>query len=141
MQLIVKLIRRYKYLEKSLEEELNKIVVFLKGFRPEERVKLAKLTALLISGGQITVPVTVLNSTLQDHLVKDGIASEFLVIVLQTWLVEKDPTTVWTSLRKAQVDSKIMVGSIALLEIQLRCTHELRSIIEFVKTNIVLEHV
>lgn len=110
MQLIVKLIRRYKYLEKSLEEELNKIVVFLKGFRPEERVKLAKLTALLISGGQITVPVTVLNSTLQDHLVKDGIASEFLVIVLQTWLVEKDPTTVWTSLRKAQVDSKIMVG-------------------------------
>lgn len=104
------MIRRYKYLEKSLEEELNKIVAFLKGFKAEERVKLANLVALLFSGAQISLPVTVLNAALQDHLVKDGIASEFLISVLQTWMAEKDATTVWTALRKAQVDSKIMVS-------------------------------
>lgn len=106
-QVIIKLIRRYKYLEKTLEEEFNKIVVFLKAFTPEERLKLAKLTATLISGGHI--PTQVLNATLQDHLVKDGIASEFLINVLKTWQTEKDAGTVWAAIRKSNLDSKLLV--------------------------------
>jgi hypothetical protein len=107
-QVIVKLIRRYKYLEKTLEEEYNKIVVFLKAFSSEERIKLAKLAAILISGGQI--PTHILNATLQDHLVKDGIASEFLINVLKTWQNEKDATTVWTALRKSNLEAKLLVS-------------------------------
>lgn len=83
--MIVKLIRRYKYMEKTLEDHFKKIIVFLKGFTPEERVKLANLTAILISGGQ--VPPSVLTSALQDHFVKEGIALDFLVVVLRTWLL------------------------------------------------------
>ncbi|RWS27751.1 hypothetical protein B4U80_09052 [Leptotrombidium deliense] len=107
-QVILKLIRRYMYLEKTLEEEFKKIIKFLKGFSAEDRLKLAKLTAILISGGQ--VPAHVLTSALQDHFVKDGIAIDFLVTVLQTWLntPDKDAATVWTSLKKAGLDHKVM---------------------------------
>ncbi|RWS07934.1 hypothetical protein B4U79_00739, partial [Dinothrombium tinctorium] len=105
-QIIVKLTRRYMYLEKTLEDEFKKIIKFLKGFSPEDRLKLAKLTAILISGGQ--VPATVLTSALQDHFVKDGIAIDFLVAVLQTWVNEKDATTVWATLKKAGLDNKVM---------------------------------
>lgn len=40
--------RRYKYLEKMFEEEMKKVLVFIKGFTPIERVKLARMTALWI---------------------------------------------------------------------------------------------
>lgn len=106
-QVITKLIRRYKYLEKTLEEDINKIIVFLKAFTSDERLKLAKLCAILIAGGQI--PPQILNSTLQDHLVKDGIAADFLINVLKIWQNDKDANTVWTALRKMNLDSKLLV--------------------------------
>lgn len=46
--------RRYKYLEKMFEEEMKKVLVFIKGFQPEERIKLARMTALWIGKIQIT---------------------------------------------------------------------------------------
>lgn len=105
-QLITKLIRRYKYLEKTLEEEFKKVLMFLKGFSPENRQKLARVLAVLLAGGQ--VPASVLQSALQDHLVKDGLALQFLLDVLHTWLDERDPTTLWAVLRKAGLDSRLM---------------------------------
>lgn len=51
-QVFVKLMRRYKYLEKMFEEEMKKVLVYLKGFDPEQRIKLARMTALWI-GEQI----------------------------------------------------------------------------------------
>jgi len=104
-QVIVKLIRRYKYLEKTLEEEFKKVFMFLKGFTIDQRQKLAKVTAILLAGGQISP--NVLSKVLQDHLVKDGIALEFIIEVFKTWLGEKDSTAVWTSLRKAGLDSRL----------------------------------
>jgi len=103
---VVKLIRRYKYLEKTLDEEFKKIFKFLKGFSPEERNKLAKFSGLLIAGG--LVPPTVLASAKEDVIVKDGVAGDFLVVVLQIWLAEKDAPTVWSSMKKAGLDQKIM---------------------------------
>lgn len=50
--------RRYKYLEKMFEEEMKKVLVFIKGFSESERIKLARMTALWISNG--SVPPTVL---------------------------------------------------------------------------------
>ncbi|XP_077563548.1 basic leucine zipper and W2 domain-containing protein kra [Haemaphysalis longicornis] len=105
-QLITKLIRRYKYLEKTLEEEFKKVLMFLKGFSPENRQKLARVLAVLIAGGQVSAAV--LQSALQDHLVKDGLALQCLLDVLQTWLDERDPTTLWGVLRKAGLDSRLM---------------------------------
>lgn len=105
-QVITKLIRRYKYLEKTLEEDLKKIIVFLKAFTPDQRDKLAKFCGLLVAGGQI--PPTILSAALQDHLVKDGIASDFLIHVLKTFQSEKDAAQVWTALRKSSLDSKLL---------------------------------
>uniref|UniRef100_A0A8C0N8T7 W2 domain-containing protein n=1 Tax=Canis lupus familiaris TaxID=9615 RepID=A0A8C0N8T7_CANLF len=43
-QVFNKLIRRYKYLEKGFEDEVKKLLLFLKGFSESERNKLAMLT-------------------------------------------------------------------------------------------------
>ncbi|XP_054712687.1 eIF5-mimic protein 2-like [Uloborus diversus] len=105
-QVITKLIRRYKYLEKTLDDEFKKIFMFLKGFTPEQRSKLGKVTAILLSGGQLGP--TVLSKTLQDHLVKDGIALEFIIEIFKVWLDEKDSNAVWAALRKAGLDSRLL---------------------------------
>jgi hypothetical protein len=47
--------RRYKYLEKMFEEEMKKVLVFIRGFQPIERVKLARMTALWI--GKLIIKV------------------------------------------------------------------------------------
>jgi hypothetical protein len=107
-QVITKLIRRYKFLEKTLEESLKKIIVFLKAFTVDEREKLAKFCGVLIAGAQISP--TVLAATLQDHLVKDGIAAEFLIQVLRLWQSDKDATQVWNALRKSGLESKLLVS-------------------------------
>lgn len=104
--IFVRLIQRFGYLEKTLEEEFKKIIVFLKGFEPDDRIKLAKITAVLISLG-VLAPHVIL-SGIQDHLVKDGYALDFLVQVLKTWIIEKDPNTVWNSLRRSGVDNKLL---------------------------------
>ena len=52
-QIFLKLVRKYKYLEKMQEAEMKKILVYLKGFTEEERVRLAQITALWLGSGQI----------------------------------------------------------------------------------------
>merc|ERR1712142_198042 len=46
-----KMIRRYKYLEKSYQTEMNKLVVFLRGFQEDERTKLAKSYGISLANG------------------------------------------------------------------------------------------
>lgn len=106
-QVFIRLIRRYKYLEKSLEDNLRKIVVFLRAFQPDDRLKLAKLFAYLLASGHITVaPLKILLE--QDLLIKEGLAFEFVLLVLQAWQSEKDASTVWAALRKSGLDSKLL---------------------------------
>lgn len=105
-QVLLKLVRRYKYLEKTLEEEFKKIIKFLKGFTAEERDRLAKLTAILITNGLVSV--SALTSAIHDQSVKDGHSGDFLVTTLRTWLLDRDSTTIWSSIRKASIDQKIL---------------------------------
>lgn len=106
-QVFVRLIRRYKYLEKSLEEDLKKIVVFLRAFTPDDRLKLAKVFAYLLASGHITVsPLKTLLE--QDLLVKEGLAFQLLLVLLAAWQQEKDAPTVWAALRKSGLDSKML---------------------------------
>jgi len=46
--------RRYKYLEKMLIEEMQKVFTYMKRFSEEDRCKLAKITALWLSNGTLT---------------------------------------------------------------------------------------
>ena len=58
---------RYKYLEKMHEEEMSKILVYLKGFTEQERLCLAQITALWLASGQI--PATTLRTLVNVILI------------------------------------------------------------------------
>ncbi|XP_014205551.1 protein krasavietz [Copidosoma floridanum] len=105
-QVFIKLTRRYKYLEKMFEEEMKKVLVFMKGFSIEERIKLARMTALWISNG--AVPPTVLSVLINEHLVKDNLALDFLIEVCVTWKNEKGLPSLMTALKKGGIEGRLM---------------------------------
>jgi len=106
-QLFERMIRQYKYLEKSLDDEMKKVLMFLKGFTNEERERLTLATYLLISSNLI--PPTCLSQIINDHLVKEGIALEFARNFFSAWLAEKDITGLINTLKKAELDNKLML--------------------------------
>lgn len=57
---MTKLVRqRYKYLQKSLQEEMVKILKFLKGFDEEQRRSLAIFTALSLAESLVSANVLI----------------------------------------------------------------------------------
>nr|KAG5695834.1 hypothetical protein BaRGS_006491 [Batillaria attramentaria] len=100
-----KLIRRYKYLEKAFEDEVRKVLVFQKGFTPEERSKLAIVTGQILAAGLATPRV--LGALFEDHLVKEGISLECAVQIFKIWLLERDVKDVFSALKKMQMDSRL----------------------------------
>lgn len=105
-QIFLKLMRRYKYLEKMFEEEMKKVLIFIKGFTPSERLKLARMTGLWI--GNNAIPPNVLHVLINEHLVKDGIAVDFLVEVLVTLKQEKGLSSVTQALKKGSLETRLM---------------------------------
>ena len=45
------IVRRYKYLQVALEEEINKLLKFVKQFAPENMIKLARFLANVMEDG------------------------------------------------------------------------------------------
>lgn len=88
------------------EEEMKKVLVFIKGFTPLERVKLARMTALWIASG--AVPPTVLAVLNNEHLIKDGVALEFLVELFVTLKQERGIPALITALKKGSLESRLM---------------------------------
>ncbi|XP_055695310.1 protein krasavietz [Lutzomyia longipalpis] len=105
-QVFINLMRRHKYLEKMFEEEMRKVLVFIKGFTPSERVKLARMTALWIGNG--SVPPTVLSVLINEHLIKDGIALDFLIEVFVTFKQEKGMSSLTQALKKGSIEKRLM---------------------------------
>lgn len=105
-QVFIKLMRRYKYLEKMFDEEMKKVLVFIKGFNETERLKLARMTALWISNG--SVPPTVLQVLINEHLIKDGIALDFLIEVFVTWKQEKGLASLTSALKRGGLEGRLM---------------------------------
>lgn len=105
-QILIKLVRRYKYLEKMFEDEMKKVLVFIRGFQPIERVKLARMTALWIANG--AVPPTVLSVLYNEHLIKDSIALDFLLELFVTLKQEKGVPALITALKKGQMEHRLM---------------------------------
>ena len=69
---MTRLLQRYKYLKKGLEEEMKKILKFLKAFEDSERRSLAIYTGLLLS--EVLVPASVLASLLR-YMCNSSLAS------------------------------------------------------------------
>lgn len=102
----IKLTRRYKYLEKMHEEEMGKILVYLKGFSTTERQVLARITALWLASGQVSP--TILPILINEHQVKDGTALEFLLDLLSTLKTEKGSAVVLAVIKKSGIESRLM---------------------------------
>jgi hypothetical protein len=103
---LYKLIRRYKYLEKSLDEELKKLLMFLKGFNETERQRLAQVVGICLSNA-LASP-SCLGTLFEEHLVKDGLSIEFAQAMFKAWLLEKDVQNVATALKKAGIEAKLL---------------------------------
>jgi len=108
MQLFSRVIRQYKYLEKSLDEEMRKVMLFLKGFNEDQRTCLAKAIAVFLNCNMITPGV--LAGLIHDHLVKEGIGLELATKFFDTWLVDldKDINSLVSILKKAEIDGKLL---------------------------------
>ncbi|XP_070702595.1 eIF5-mimic protein 1 isoform X2 [Pempheris klunzingeri] len=105
-QVFNKLIRRYKYLEKAFEEEIKKLLLFLKAFSESEQIKLAMLTGILLAN--CALPPNIITSLFTDSVVKEGISASFAVKMFRAWITEKDANSVTSSLRKANLDKRLL---------------------------------
>jgi hypothetical protein len=105
-EVFFKLIRRYKYLEKSFQDELKKLILFLKGFTSEEREKLAVTYGIFLASGLGNAAC--LSALFEDHLVKDGLALDFATHVFKAWLREKDMGHVASTLKRAGIEGTLM---------------------------------
>lgn len=106
-EVLFKLIRRYKYLEKGFDDELKKLICYLKGFSAEQKRKLAEL--FVISFSNSLASPSCLLALFEDYLVKDGLSVEFAVEVFRIILLEeKDTTLLSTVLKKAGIESRLM---------------------------------
>jgi len=104
-QVFIKLIRRYKYLEKMLGELMKKILVYLKGFSEDQRTRLAYLTALWVASG-LLIPNTLL-IVINEHQVKDSVALHFILDILSTVKADKGSPAVITLLKKSSLDNQL----------------------------------
>lgn len=105
-EVLFKLLRRYKYLEKSFDEELVKLIKFLKGFTAEERLKLAKVVGYCLANGLGSAAC--ISSLLEEHLAKDGLSIDFARTLFRIWLQEKDIQNISAALKRSGVESKLM---------------------------------
>lgn len=70
VNVFTKLIRRYKYLQRPLEDTLKHILQFINKWEPAQNNKLAMATGYMITTQLIGMGI--LKVLLKDYLVKDG---------------------------------------------------------------------
>merc|ERR1711872_1134490 len=104
-QVFIKLMRRYKYLEKMLADEMKKILVYLRGFSEDHRYRLDEITALWVVSG--LVPPNTLPVVINEHQVKDSVALNFILNILSTVKTEKGSPAVITLLKRSGLESQL----------------------------------
>lgn len=104
-QVFIKLMRRYKYLEKIFQDEIKKILTFVKYFSPDERRKLSCMIALWISNGSI--PFNVILTLNNPHLIKDNLALDFVIDVFKWWREDKGVGNLYSAIKKSSIESHL----------------------------------
>merc|ERR1719499_1282336 len=84
---------------------MMKILVYLKGFSEEHRVRLAQVTALWVSSGLL--PSNTLQVIINEHQVKEGVALDFMLEILRTIKNEKGASSVLNFLKKSGLDNML----------------------------------
>ncbi|KAJ6625644.1 hypothetical protein B0H10DRAFT_1782842 [Mycena sp. CBHHK59/15] len=88
IEVLNKLIRRYKYLQKPLEESaLPGLLQYIHRWSPAQKNKLAIATGLLISQGLANAAC--FQSLTKDHLVKDYVSVSVVTLIFRAYLVDQ----------------------------------------------------
>ncbi|KAJ7346619.1 hypothetical protein DFH08DRAFT_745032 [Mycena albidolilacea] len=88
IEVLNKLIRRYKYLQKPLEESaLPGLLQYIHRWSPAQKDKLALATGLLLSQGLANA--SCLQSLTKDHLVKDYVSVSVVTLIFRAYLVDQ----------------------------------------------------
>ncbi|GJE94984.1 eukaryotic translation initiation factor 5C [Phanerochaete sordida] len=102
VEVLNKLIRRYKYLQRPLEESsLSGLLQYLNRWSDAEREKFATAIAVMIAQGLATAaPLLTLT---KDHLVKNDLAINTITLIFRAYLQEQSMDHLATALRKGGV--------------------------------------
>ncbi|KAF8070152.1 hypothetical protein FPV67DRAFT_1004135 [Lyophyllum atratum] len=88
IEVLNKLIRRYKYLQKPLEElALPGLLQYINRWSPVQRDKLAIAVGLLISQGLANA--SCLTSLTKDHLVKNDVSVSVITLIFRAYLLDQ----------------------------------------------------
>ncbi|KAL5528364.1 hypothetical protein ACEPAF_7500 [Sanghuangporus sanghuang] len=102
-----KLVRRYKYLQKPLEESsLPGLFQYCNRWPAEQREKFATAVGLIMAQGLSTAAP--LQNLAKDHLVKDFLGLNVLTTIFRTFLVDQSMDHLGSTLRKGGVKDFIM---------------------------------
>ncbi|KNC97475.1 uncharacterized protein SPPG_07391 [Spizellomyces punctatus DAOM BR117] len=105
VDIINKLTRRYKYLQKRLEECMSHLLQYVNKFG-ENSHKLSRAVGRLISIQLL--PISVLTNLMKEHLVKDGASLQFVTGVFRSYLEDQPIDHLSTILKKAGLDDKLL---------------------------------
>jgi len=104
--IFIQFIRRYKWLQKSLGEEIRKIIMVMRVCLDEkERDLLGSATAHLLIEG--IIPPNLLSGLTQEHLLKDEVSVSYATSLFRTWLLERDMNSLTSTLKKASLDPSL----------------------------------
>ncbi|KIJ67755.1 hypothetical protein HYDPIDRAFT_173531 [Hydnomerulius pinastri MD-312] len=102
VEVLNKLIRRYKYLQKPLEERsLPGLLQYINRWSPEQRDKLATTIGLLLSQGLATTAC--LQSLAKDHLVKNDGSVAVLVTIFRAYLADQSMDHLAAALKRGNI--------------------------------------
>ncbi|ODQ56460.1 ARM repeat-containing protein [Saitoella complicata NRRL Y-17804] len=99
-----RLIRRYKYLQRVMEETLRNILQFVNKWSTTQEAQVERLAVAVGNACALQLlPLGVLNVLAKEHLVKDGLSLTFVTIVLQSLLKAQSADAFTVQLKKSDI--------------------------------------
>ncbi|KAF9227234.1 ARM repeat-containing protein [Gyrodon lividus] len=107
VEVLNKLIRRYKYLQKPLEEQsLPSLLQYINRWSPEQRDKLAITVGLLLSQG--IASTVCLQSLTKDQLIKNDASVTVLAIIFRAYLVDQSMDHLAAALKRGSIKDLLL---------------------------------
>ncbi|KAF9268851.1 ARM repeat-containing protein [Marasmius fiardii PR-910] len=107
VEVLNKLIRRYKYLQKPLEESaLPGILQYIHRWTPAQKDKLAMTTGLLLAQGLASA--SSLQSLTKDHLIKNDVSINVLTLIIRAYLTEQSMDHLSLTLKKGGIKDLLL---------------------------------
>ncbi|EDR11823.1 uncharacterized protein LACBIDRAFT_189130 [Laccaria bicolor S238N-H82] len=102
IEVLNKLIRRYKYLQKPLEESaLPGLLQYIHRWSPAQKDKLSLAVGLLISQGLANA--SCLQSLTKDHLVKNDVSVSVISLIFRAYLVDQSMDHLSATLKRGGI--------------------------------------